>query len=243
MRMWKTVVVGCEIEDRDCRRGPCRLSWLTSVAVVALLISTNNCFAQDNSFGSARKSGTDQNGFSQAFESRFNAGQTQNEVHEPWKFEARLHLEKGTSEGYLVLQVDLEEGHYIYSVSAEGSPAPTKISVAANPSVQTRGVFAPNVSAEVTQDDPVFHRRIEKHKGQVQFFVPCQLDANIDFQAAGMPVIEFNGQVCSSDGVCIPISGHKITAKFAGFFERKNQSASQTAQPTPNGEKQISLGR
>ncbi len=212
-------------------------------AVVLMLICTSDSFGQADSFQAVQKSDTNQNGFSQAFKSPFNAGQTQNEEREPWEFEARLHLEKGTSEGYLVLQVDLDKGHYIYSVGPEGSPAPTKISVVANPSVKTRGVFAPNVPAEVTENDPVFNRRIEKHKGQVQFFVPCQLDPSVDFQAVGMPVIEFNGQVCSATGVCIPINGRKITAKFAGFFERENQSAAKTSQPAPKDAKQTLLGR
>jgi len=138
--------------------------------------------------------------------------------------------------------MDLDKGHYIYSVDPKGSPAPTKISVVANPAIQVRGSFAPNVQPEVNENDPVFQRRIEKHKGRVQFFIPCQLDAGVDFQASGMPVIEFNGQVCSADGVCIPISSEKITVKFAGFFERENQSANQAAQPA-TGNNQDILGR
>jgi len=178
-----------------------------------------------------------------AKQSPFQAGQAQQEAQDPWQFEGRLHLQKGTSEGYLVLQMDLDQGHYIYSVNPKGSPAPTKISVVANPVVQTRGTFAPNVQPEVNENDPVFRRRIEKHKGQVQFFVPCQLDPNVDFQTTGMPVIEFNGQVCSADGVCIPINGQKVAVKFAGFFERENQSADKTAQPAASGEKQMLLDR
>jgi len=208
MRMWKTAAVDCEAETQVCR-GLCRhLFLVTTVAVLVMLISTIPSFGQNDSF-QPTPTGANQNGFSQAFQSPFNA----------------------------------DQGHYIYSVSPKGSPAPTKISVVDNPSVQTRGVFAPNVPPEVNENDPIFHRRIEKHKDQVQFFVPCQIDANVDFQAAGMPVIEFNGQVCSADGVCIPISGQKVTVKFAGFFERENQSADKTAQPAAGGDEQTLLGR
>jgi len=242
MRMWKTAAVDCEAETQVCR-GLCRhLFLVTTVAVLVMLISTIPSFGQNDSF-QPTPTGANQNGFSQAFQSPFNADQTSKEARDPWKFEGRLHLQKGTNEGYLVLQMDLDQGHYIYSVSPKGSPAPTKISVVDNPSVQTRGVFAPNVPPEVNENDPIFHRRIEKHKDQVQFFVPCQIDANVDFQAAGMPVIEFNGQVCSADGVCIPISGQKVTVKFAGFFERENQSADKTAQPAAGGDEQTLLGR
>lgn len=243
MRMWKAAAIDCEMESRELRRTGCHLFLLTTAAMVVVLLSTDQTFGQNESFQASPTGGANQNGFPQAFQAPFNAGQSQAEARDPWKFEGRLHLQKGTNEGYLVLQMDLDQGHYIYSVSPKGSPAPTKISVVANPSVKTGGVFAPNVPPEVNENDPVFHRRIEKHKGQVQFFVPCQVDANIDFQTVGMPVIEFNGQVCSADGVCIPISGQKVVVKFAGFFERENQSADKTAQPASNGEQQSLMGR
>ena len=242
MRMWKTAVADCEIETRLLQRTSCHL-FLTTTVMVALLFFSSQALGQSGSPQASPAATASQNGFSQAFQSPFNASQAKQEARDPWKFEGRLHLQKGTSEGYLVLQMDLEQGHYIYSVSPKGSPAPTKISVVANPSLQTRGVFAPNVPPEVNENDPVFHRRIEKHKGQVQFFVPCQIDANTDFQAGGMPVIEFNGQVCSADGVCIPITGQKVAVKFAGFFERENQSADKAAQPASDGGKQTLLGR
>ena len=243
MRMWKTAVVGCEIENRVLRHAAYHFLLVTSTVAVAILISSSLSFGQNESFQTPPAGTADQNGFSQAFQSPFNPGQSKQEAADPWQFEGRLHLQKGTSEGYLVLQMDLDQGHYIYSVSPKGSPAPTEVSVVDNPSVKIRGVFAPNVPPEVNENDPVFRRRIEKHKGQVQFFVPCQLDASVDFQATGMPVIEFNGQVCSADGVCIPISGQKIAVKFAGFFERENQSADKNAQPTSTVEKQTLLGR
>ena len=242
MRMWKTAVADCKIEAQVLNRDCCYL-FLVTITMALMLLSNSQAFGQSGSSQDSPAGTANQNGFSQAFQSPFKAGQTQSEASDPWKFEGRLHLQKGTSEGYLVLQMDLEQGHYIYSVNAKGSPAPTKISVVANPALKTRGAFAPNVPPQVTENDPVFHRRIEKHKDQVQFFVPCQLDANVDLQASGMPVIEFNGQVCSTDGVCIPISGQKIAVKFAGFFERENQSADKTAQPASNDEAQTLLGR
>ena len=240
MRMWKTAVADCEVEARVLQSTGCYLFLAT---MLAMLILSNESFGQSGSSQASPSGSADKSGFSPQFQSPFQAGQAQQEAQDPWQFEGRLHLQKGTSEGYLVLQMDLDQGHYIYSVNPKGSPAPTKISVVANPVVQTRGTFAPNVQPEVNENDPVFRRRIEKHKGQVQFFVPCQLDPNVDFQTTGMPVIEFNGQVCSADGVCIPINGQKVAVKFAGFFERENQSADKTAQPAASGEKQMLLDR
>ena len=240
MRMWKTAVADCEMETRVLLSTCC---YLFLVTMLAMLLSTSQSFGQSDSTQATPTGSANKSGLSQSFQSPFQAGLAQQVAQDPWKFEGRLHPQKGTSEGYLVLQMDLDHGHYIYSVNPKGSPAPTKISVVANPAVQTRGAFSPNVQPEVNENDPVFRRRIEKHKGQVRFFVPCQLDANVDFQATGMPVIEFNGQVCSADGVCIPISGQKVAVKFAGFFERENQSADKTAQPAAGGSSQKLLGR
>ena len=240
MRMWKTAVADCEVEARVLQSTGCYLFLAT---MLAMLILSNESFGQSGSSQASPSGSANKSGLSAQFQSPIQAGQPQQEAQDPWQFEGRLHLQKGTSEGYLVLQMYLDQGHYIYSVNPKGSPAPTKINVVANPVVQTRGTFAPNVQPEVNENDPVFRRRIEKHKGQVQFFVPCQLDPNVDFQTTGMPVIEFNGQVCSADGVCIPINGQKVAVKFAGFFERENQSADKTAQPAASGEKQMLLDR
>lgn len=158
-------------------------------------------------------------------------------VQQPWKFEGRLHLQQGSTEGYIVLQVDLAPEHYIYSVSPEGSPAPTKIEIVPSASVKTSNTFSPDQPPLVTENDPVFQRRIEKHTGRVQFFVPCRLDPNADYKLTGMPVIEFNGQVCSKDGVCIPVRKKRIQVNFAGYFEQETEdqtsSASQTQSTVP----------
>ena len=148
-------------------------------------------------------------------------------AEQPWQFEGRLHLQQGSTEGYIVLQIDLAPGHYIYSVSPEGSPAPTKIEVVPSPSVKVAQKFSPDQPPTVIENDPVFQRRIEKHTNRVQFFVPCQLDPNADYKLTGLPLIEFNGQVCSKDGVCLPIRNKKIEVNFAGYFQQ--DSAGETS--------------
>ncbi len=234
MRMWKT-------ESKICRPNVSNVRGLavsmTAMGACLLFGVQNHSSAQDNFSQPPAASATpSSDGLGQAFESRFSAGQQEPEMRDPWQFAGRLHLEKGTSQGYLVLQVDLDPGHYIYSVSPQGSPAPTQIRVATNPAVKTTGEFSPNVQPEVNENDPVFQRRIEKHKGRVQFFVPCQLNPNADFQATGMLEIEFNGQVCSQDGVCIPINAQKVAVSFAGYFERENQSANNAAPSSDKSE-------
>ena len=194
---------------------------LAATLTVGAVVSMGHC--------SIAQSGTSQNGqpASSSFQGFAAPPQAQTQA-EPWKFEGRLHLQKGTGTGYIVLQIDLQPGHYIYSVDPKGSPAPTSVSLVQNAAVKTQGSFSPNVQPLVNENDPVFNRRIEKHKERVQFFIPCEVDPNADFQKAGMPVIEFNGQVCSEGGVCVPLRKQQIPVQFAGYFERENQAASNT---------------
>ena len=156
-------------------------------------------------------------------------------AQQPWKFEGRLHLQEGSTEGYIVLQIDLAPGHYIYSVSPEGSPAPTKIEVVPSASVQVAQGFSPDQPPTVIENDPVFQRRIEKHTNRVQFFVSCRLDPNADYKLTGLPVIEFNGQVCSKDGVCLPIRDKKIPVEFAGYFQQDSAGEMSNTQDQGTG--------
>ena len=200
---------------------------LAATFTVGAVVSMGHCLIA--------QSGSNQNGqpASSSFQG-FAASPEMQTQADPWKFEGRLHLQKGTSTGYIVLQIDLQPGHYIYSVNPEGSPAPTSVSLVQNPAVKTEGTFSPNVQPLVNENDPVFHRRIEKHKERVQFFIPCEMDPTADFQTTGMPVIEFNGQVCSENGVCVPLRKQQIAVQFAGYFERENQSAGNTAAAQPS---------
>jgi len=163
---------------------------------------------------------------------KFGKPANQNAQQDPWQFEGRLHLQEGSTEGYIVLQVDLAPGHYIYSVSPEGSPSPTKIEVVPSASVQTAESFSPDQPPLVIENDPVFQRRIEKHSGRVQFFVQCRLDPNSDYKQTGLPTIEFNGQVCSKDGVCIPIRKKTIPVSFAGYFAQEAAGKTSALQQT-----------
>lgn len=196
-----------------------------AVALVLLIFSigSGSVLAQSGNAGT----GNAGRGFSIP---KFGGSKTPDQqTQKPWKFEGRLHLQQDSTEGYIVLQIDLAPGHYIYSVSPEGSPAPTKISIVPSASVQTADTFSPDQPPAVIENDPIFERRIEKHTERVQFFVPCRLDPHADYKLTGLPVIEFNGQVCSTDGVCIPIRNHKIAVQFAGYFQQESAGETTSA--------------
>lgn len=210
-----------------------RTFYRASIVMVfgSLMINGHGAVAQSNSSNATANNGRADRQFTRP---KFSPRDAKEAQQQPWKFEGRLHLQKGSTEGYIVLQIDLAPGHYIYSVSPEGSPAPTKIEVVPSASVQTADAFSPDQPPLVVENDTVFQRRIEKHTDRVQFFVPCRLDPNADYKLTGLPVIEFNGQVCSKDGVCMPIRQKRIQVSFAGYFQQESEGQSSTE--TPDGQ-------
>jgi len=154
---------------------------------------------------------------------------------DPWRMTARVHLEKGSTNGYLVLQVDLAAGHYIYAVTPKGSPAPTKIQVTKTAEYRLLGQFGPDQQPIVIEKDPLFEQRVEKHKGTVQFFAPIEVHPDLDL-AKFNPEIKFIGQVCSEEGFCVPLRDKKVVASFAGFFERTAEGSQSQPQGNPQSQ-------
>ncbi|MDG1875579.1 MAG: protein-disulfide reductase DsbD family protein [Mariniblastus sp.] len=149
-----------------------------------------------------------------------------------------MHLQSGTNRGYLVLRVDLMKGSHIYSLTQKGEIRPTTISVAKSPRFRLLGGFVADRVAEVTKHDPVFNQRVEKHKNQVQFFVPIELAPGAELADISAEV-SINGQVCTSQNICMPILGETVKGRFAGYFERsaKKQnslSSSESSSKIPN---------
>ncbi len=144
------------------------------------------------------------------------------ESNSPYKLSARFHLQQGSHEGYLVLQFDLPNGSYVHSLTQSGDLQPSKIRVTPSNQFSTKGKFYPDRPPEVIEKDPVFQQRVEKHKDTVQFFVPIKVRADVDLKKL-VPELVFNGQVCSSDGVCIPLRNKSVKARFAGYFERTSE--------------------
>jgi thiol:disulfide interchange protein len=145
----------------------------------------------------------------------------------PYKMSARFHLQQGSNEGYLVLQIDLPKGSYVYSLTQKGDLEPSKIRVVPSNSYSTKGRFNPDRPPIVVEEDPVFNQRVEKHKDSVQFFVPLKVRDDVDLKKMS-PELVFTGQVCSENGVCMPLRNKKLKAKFAGYFDRTSQKRAST---------------
>ena len=143
-----------------------------------------------------------------------------------FRFSSRVHLNKGTQTGYLVVEVQLADGKHIYSLTQAGQIPPTTLKMLPNEKIQLTGAFSADNPATVIENHPDFQQRVEKHTGKVQFFAPIKVAADADLNKLAVEV-QFDGQVCSKES-CMPILGKKIAGKFAGYFEDK-QAATPVA--------------
>jgi len=140
----------------------------------------------------------------------------------PYKISGRFHLQAGTTQGYLVLECQLQPGNYIYSLTQTEPIKPTQIRVTSSEHYAIRGAFHPDQPPKIIESDPVFEQRVEKHSGTVRFFVTFEIAPGIDVTQL-KPEMLIDGQICSDEGFCIPINAQTVSAEFAGYFERTSQ--------------------
>ena len=183
---------------------------LNSICTFAITLATFGAFATD-AWGQSQNQASN----SQALAPIKSDGPT---VEKPYKMTSRIHLQKGTNRGYLIVQVDLLKGSHIYSLTQKGSVTPSKIKVTPNDQFRIGGKFSPDQPATVVENDPDFNHRIEKHKGKIQFFAPIEIAPGVDVTKLNVD-LTFDGLVCSGNN-CRPVMGHKFKGGFAGYFER-----------------------
>lgn len=140
-------------------------------------------------------------------------------VKKPYVLTSRIHLQKNSNRGYLVVRVEMAKGNHIYSLTQKGDLRPSKLTVTKSNQFGLLGQFAPDRPAEIIKNDPTFKQQVEKHKGVVQFFAPIEIAPGLSPDKLA-PEVTFDGQVCSSENFCMPIMGEKVKGKFAGYFER-----------------------
>ncbi|MFK7768818.1 MAG: hypothetical protein AB8B55_16480 [Mariniblastus sp.] len=138
----------------------------------------------------------------------------------PLVLSSRIHLQKGTNLGYLVVKVDLLKGSHIYSLTQKGNVTASKIKVAANEKFRIGGEFSPDRPANVS-NDPILKQRVEKHLDSVQFFAPIEIAPGTDIAKLKVD-LTFDGLVCSGSN-CMPVMAKKFQGSFAGYFERTAQ--------------------
>lgn len=152
----------------------------------------------------------------------------------PFKMTSRFHLQKGTNQGYVVLKVELEKEHYLYSLTQVGDIRPTRITATPSKLIRLTAKFNPDRPATIIEKDPVFKQRIEKHKNVIQFFAPIEVASNTEVRQLTAELV-VNGQVCKEAGFCIPIINQKVKSRFAGYFDRNAQKRENSQSSTDSG--------
>lgn len=138
------------------------------------------------------------------------------------RFAAEYQLEEGTTSGVILVSVNITEDNYIYSLSPQkGGPPPSKISVSKSDHFQLSGSFTPDKAPTVVELDPSQQTRLEKHYGQVIFWVPIEIAPNAQSEQLSID-LKFNGTVCSPTGSCFMIRGKKIPVKFGGYYKQNS---------------------
>ncbi len=135
----------------------------------------------------------------------------------PYKLSSRFHLQTNSNHGYLVVKMEMRTGSYIYSMTQAAPLKPSTLKVADSRQFRLSGTFTPDRPPTIIEKDPIFEQRLEKHKGVVQFFVPIEIAPGTDPKQLSAEIV-FNGQVCTDQGMCMPLSDVKAKGKFAGFF-------------------------
>ena len=149
-----------------------------------------------------------------------NAVEKPTKENEPFKISARYHIENGTNEGYMIVKIELPKGSYIYGLGQKRPLIPSKLELKTDRHISKTKSFSPDQSPKITENDPIFKTRLEKHTGVIQFYAPITV-ANVEQFKTYTPTVIYSGQVCSDAGFCQSIRKREVSAKFEGFFDRQ----------------------
>lgn len=127
-------------------------------------------------------------------------------------------VNKATRRGTLTVTAVIGDDWHIYSLTQPaGGPGKSELKVTKSPSYGLLGQFQPDAPPHVKPPE-VFKVNSEEHTGTVNWLVPIEVFEGVDPESLAIEVT-YSGQVCKDGpgGVCIPIFGEKVTAKFAGY--------------------------
>jgi hypothetical protein len=134
------------------------------------------------------------------------------------KIEGSYQIERGTHKGWLIVRVDIPEGCHIYSLTQEGTPPPTRLTLAETKSVELLEKFRSDKKPHVVEHDPIFEQRVESHgAGKVSFLAPMRVAEGENLENLTLD-LRFHGQVCSDAG-CKPLFDHPVKVNFGGYYD------------------------
>lgn len=137
------------------------------------------------------------------------------------KLAGSFTIDKTSRRGTLTVTAQIEPTWHIYSLTQPaGGPQKSELRIAESPSYKLLGKFQPDQPPHIKPPE-VFKVNSEEHEGTVRWSAPIELAEGIDSEKLTVD-LTFSGQVCREgpSGVCIPIFGEKIAARFAGYSQK-----------------------
>lgn len=135
------------------------------------------------------------------------------EEQAPYQIAAKLVAQEGGAFGHLIIQVELAQDSYLYSLTQPGELA-TKVEISLGGDGKIAGVLRPVTPPKVLDNDPFLGGRSEKHYGTVHFILPIEKISQRPFEQWQV-AIRVNGQVCSEQGSCQLIRNEIVKVGFA----------------------------
>ena len=159
------------------------------------------------------------------------AGAFGNEPEEtdPVQLAGWFTLVQGTRKGTVNIRADIADRWHLYSITqARGGPLPARIRVPESDQYKVTGDFEPDADPLVTENDPGFTMRTEKHKHEVIWSAPIEISEGIDPNTLALE-FKFSGQTCVTTldgqlGSCLALS-EKVPVSFDGFESGVNPIA------------------
>lgn len=115
-------------------------------------------------------------------------------------------------ECFVAVAFDLSPGHYLYALTQTGGLA-TTLEVAVDNQMRIAGPFYSSEPPQRVARDPLLNIPVEKHTGRIVFYLPLTISGHWQPNELSIP-IRVNGQVCSANGMCIPIRNRVMEARW-----------------------------
>jgi len=134
------------------------------------------------------------------------------------KIEGTYQIEKGKRQGWLIVNLEIPEGHHVYALTQKGTPPPTTIKLEESDSFKVLKKFSSNKKPKVIEHDPIFDQRIEEYVGKVALMAPIRIADGADLENVKFD-LKISGQLCSDTG-CQLFKNKEVEIEFAGYYEK-----------------------
>lgn len=184
------------------------VGWLAAIAVSGLMLGGLPSATAQDDLGSP---------FGEGFQPNFPDGFDGADKGEPLELEASYEVAERGGAGRVHVEATLQPNWHIYSVTQPaGGPRRTELKLADGSGVELSGAFAPDKDPQRSQDEIWEGVTIEEHAGRVRWTAPFEVPAGADPKSLNFKVAAV-GQICETDGPCIPFD-KTLTTKYAGTF-------------------------